>query len=502
MRNLITSFLVFLISFGALKAQVKTVMHTDTLLTDVQYDHFSTRFISPITPDSLLIIDTRSKPLLPMYQQWQFLDAQFQLRPDTAQRVASYRVPLHNFIQGNLMAVDRFPGKTSLMVHVYNPPRNRFVSAYRDENYQLKAYSVMDSFRYFSGQPVGYRLVGQYYSLERRTDSSGAYLRNTQQNPKHFLTLRDWQDGQKVRDLAVNVDSLNQVLEQQLTAQSSSGNAWYTHLAHVSGPWLYFSAYQDSTYQEKTLVYHHPQDSLYTTLSGPVSIRYRSDQTLFFHRPAQEKILIVTPPFQVLDTYHYGPEIPGTATPMRHLVWDYDFQKDRMWLLYGGISKSTYVPVADSIHPRGLMAFDGQGHLLHHFALDTLAGYLTAHSLLALNGKVYFSLGDPRGMPKPYSLLGTIDSAFQISLQSLPSTKALQLYPQPATGELKVQLPTAAEGALPYGLHGLTGQMYQRGQLRFSGGEATLDLNELAPGTYFLVLEAGEKRYRARVLVE
>ena len=78
----------------------------------------------------------------------------------------------------------------------------------------------------------------------------------------------------------------------------------------------------------------------------------------------------------------------------------------------------------------------------------------------------------------------------------------LYVAPNPVSQGLHLRLPQPSSLQMPYRLHGLTGQMYQRGQLRFSGGEATLDLSELAPGTYFLILEAGEKRYRARVLVE
>jgi hypothetical protein len=99
---------------------------------------------------------------------------------------------------------------------------------------------------------------------------------------------------------------------------------------------------------------------------------------------------------------------------------------------------------------------------------------------------------------------GQFQNYSSVGFVSTPEVTAhrLNLYPLPAQGALHIRMPAIPEGTQPYRLHGLTGQMYQRGQLRFSGGEATLDLNELAPGTYFLLLEAGEKRYRARVLVE
>jgi hypothetical protein len=90
---------------------------------------------------------------------------------------------------------------------------------------------------------------------------------------------------------------------------------------------------------------------------------------------------------------------------------------------------------------------------------------------------------------------------------SLPASKAisknLQVSPLPASERLQVKLPAATGGVShTYRLYGLTGQMYQRGTLPFSGGKATLDLHELPQGSYILVLEAGERRYQARVVVE
>ena len=71
-----------------------------------------------------------------------------------------------------------------------------------------------------------------------------------------------------------------------------------------------------------------------------------------------------------------------------------------------------------------------------------------------------------------------------------------QLYTTPSSPKLFRSAPAS------YCLYGLTGQMYQHGHLPFTGGQATLDLSRQPSGSYILVLEAGERRYWAKVVVE
>ena len=164
----------------------------------------------------------------------------------------------------------------------------------------------------------------------------------------------------------------------------------------------------------------------------------------------------------------------------------------------GFLVSSGGVTDADTVY---YLRLGANGQLLQKERVDSLpSGIRECRSLSGPQGSYFAIIQGPNVSPfilkaQPRNRIG------------LPAREALsqnlQVSPIPATDQLQLSLKTApSQVSYDYRLHGLTGQMYQHGTLAFSGGEATLDLNELAPGTYFLILEAGEKRYRARVLVE